>query len=506
MKAGTEYFNISSYLLEECNIKQGRNDKIALYYKTASYTYGELDEKINQYANYLNSQGIVKGNIIGMYMFDCPEFVFLFFGAITAGVIPAVMNPKLDGKEVKSIIKSTKAVCLFTEDRMAENLYFEKQGCMKKIQDVKVGAEQMQKTFQKVSTQKDDAAFILYTSGSSGIPKGAVHTQYSMAAAAKTAGRYIFDPQPEDIFYSHSKMSFAYGLGSLYIPLYFGASVVLNDDDNLYDIFDIVEKYRVTKFQAVPSVYSSLLMLFPKDKNPFRQCKVCVAAGEPLAMKVSKDWKSQTGLEIYQAIGFTEMLYCAISCRDGILKYGSIGKALPDFEIAILNEAGEQVKPLEIGNLFIKGETMMKKYWNNDTLTAQVMTEKGIRTGDMCYVDEEGYIWYAGRDSDAFKVNGVWQSALPIEDVIRQEENIKEVVVTNEINSNMDANIVAYIVLKEIDLYEETIKTIRKIFFREKMRMLCPKAFYVIDAMPLGNTGKIKRSMLNTAQVIRTIK
>ena len=502
-----EYFNVSHYLIVECNLQQNRGNSIAIYYQDESYTYNDLEKKTNQYANYLIEQGVVPGERIGLYMHDCPEFIFLFFGSIKAGIIPVLMNAKMNSQEITKILESTGAVFVFTEDTLEKNIALPNKGNV--IKDTKVIMEQLNKysdTFKVASTKKDDAAFILFTSGSSGIPKGAVHRQYDMVAGKETFGKCVLDQQPDDVFYSHSKMSFAYGLGGLYIPISNGASLVVNGDDSLYDIFDIIEKYHVTKFQAVPSVYQSLYMLFPKDKNPFVQCKMCVSGGEPLTKKLAKGWKEKTGLEIYQSYGSTEMLTSTISNFNKNVKHGSMGKVVTGFTATILNEAYEEVKPGEIGNLYMKGESFMEKYWNNDAMTQAVLTEYGLKTGDMCYYDEDGFIWFAGRNSDVFKVNGIWQSALPIEEIITEDDNVQEVVVTSEVDNNMDSSIVAYLVAKDLSKCAESVKNIRTMFFKKRMRTLCPIKFCFVNKLPRGTTGKVKRGSVGESEVLKVIE
>lgn len=499
-------FNVSHYLIEEQNVNKGRGDKIAVYFKDETFTYNEIAKKANQYANYLIGEGVKREERIGLYMHDCPEFIFLVLGAIRAGIVPAIINPKMQIEDVDGIIHRTEIDLLFTNQELFEKVQAgEIKARIQDVKDVKEAVKTLSESFETADTQKDDTAFMLFTSGSSGVPKGAVHRHSSIVAVVETLGRCIYDMQEDDVFYSHSKLPFAFGLGQMYLPFANGASVVINEDDSLYDIFDIVEKYKVTKFQAVPTVYASMAALFPKDRNPFETCKIFVSSGEALPKSVAMDWKEKTGVDIFQGFGSTELLHIAICNCAGALRYGSLGKAVDGYEVQIVDDNNHVVEPNVIGNMIIKGESIMTEYWKNSTQTKETLVEGGLRTGDMCYYDEDGFIWYSGRNSDIFKVNGVWQSALPIEEVILMEEHITEAVVVNEADANNDTQIVAYLVTSDLDACDEIVKELHGLFFKQKMRTLCPKKFYFVEAIPRGTTGKINRRAVNTAKILKEL-
>lgn len=502
----SKQFNVSHYLIEEQNINQGREDKVGIYFKDETYTYGEIARKANQYANYLIENGVKREEKIALYMHDSPDFIFLVLGAIRAGIVPAIINPKMQLEDVNGIIQRTDVNLLFTNQELHEkvnNSNIKAQNI--DLKEVKNELASFSESFETVDTMKEDTAFMLFTSGSSGVPKGAVHRHCNIAVVVETFGKHIYDMQEDDVFYSHSKLPFAFGLGQMYLPFAYGASVVINDDDSLYDIFDLVEKYKVTKFQAVPTVYASMSALFPADKNPFETCKVFVSSGEALPKNIALAWKEKAGKDIFQGFGSTELLNIAVCNNKDAIRYGSLGKAVNGYEVQIVDDDNNVVEPNVIGNMIIKGESVMTEYWKNSEQTSETLIEGGLRTGDMCYYDEDGFIWYSGRNSDIFKVNGVWQSALPIEEVILMEEHITEAVVVNEADTNNETQIVAYVVTEAIDTCEDTIKELRNLFFKKQMRNLCPKKFYFVEAIPRGTTGKINRRAVNTANVLKEL-
>lgn len=502
-------FNISTYLLEDCNIKLGRGNKVAIYFKDEIYTYNQVNEFANKVSNYLQTEQLEIGDKIGIYMNDCPEFIFLLLGAIKAGIIPVIINSKLEKVAVDNIIKSTGIKILFTGYELEQNHILEEsdlgyriennEGLIKKVQG-------MSSQFETIKTTKDDIAVILFTSGSSGKPKGVMHSHINFYEVINDAGKYVFETKDTDVFYCHSSMSFAFGLGAtLYLPFAEGASTVLNDDDSVYEIAELVEKYSVTEFIAVPSVYLSLLQLLANENVLFSKCRKFIASGEPLSKRVSFEWKEKVGMDIISGFGQTETLHLVIANMDGKEHYGSLGRVLPNYEVKVLSENGEPVKTHEIGEMFIKGPGFMCGYWDNSKLTEEVLSNGWLKTGDMVYIDEQGFIWYSGRNSDTFKVNGVWQSALPIEEIILEQENVLEVIVCNEFSEEHNSEIVAYLALKDFSKNKETIANIRKLFFQKRLRTLCPKKFNLVEELPKGTTGKLKRGSVRETEVLMEI-
>jgi len=230
-----------------------------------------------------------------------------------------------------------------------------------------------------------------------------------------------------------------------------------------------------------------------------------IASGEPLSKKLAQDWKERIGKDICSVFGQTETLHMVIANQGGAKYFGCLGKPLPGYEVRVENEEGALVKTNEIGHMFIKGPGFMSGYWDNPELTVKVLQDGWLATGDMVYFNADGYLCYSGRNSDTFKVNGVWQSAIPIEEAILEQGEILECVVCNEINDERNMDIVAYLVADGKNDYDTIVSDIRKIFFKKRMRTLCPRTFYFTDSMPKGTTGKIKRGSVSEATILKRI-
>ncbi|HAU88268.1 MAG TPA: hypothetical protein DCW90_23170 [Lachnospiraceae bacterium] len=494
-KENEKLFNIAEYLLEDCNLRKGRQDKVAVYYRSEVYTYIELNEKANQYANYLVSKGIPKGNRIGIYLYSSPHFVALFLGAIKAGIIPVLINTKMNCKEVLHIMESTRCVFLFADKRLKSNLSnFNGRQAQKIIMDYEEQTGKMQKEFNAHMTKKEDEAFIIFTSGSSGKPKGVVHRQVAIKHCIESYGVNILQSEETDIFYSPSQLSYAMGLGiNLYFPFAVGASAVLQENDDLYSVLDNLRKYPVTKFFAVPSVYKYLDWLIPEGENPFRNSKICLAAGEALPRYLYDVWENRFKKSIYQSYGMTETLFAIVADCD---HKKALGLPVLGYQVDIVDELGRKVDTGQEGEITVTGDSVMMAYWENESQTKKVLRDSTFFTGDRGYLDEEGLLWYIGRNKDMFKRNGEWQSVNPIEENILSNTSIMETAVVLEIDKQGNNKLVAYVAIQYDRSYKEVFSGIKEQFLIQGMHNYIPDRWVVLAEIPKGTTGKTDRNQL----------
>lgn len=497
-------FNIASYLLEECNLRKGREAKTAVYFHNQSYTYGMIYEKVNQTAHYLLERGVHRGERIGIHMYSSPEFIYLFLGAIKAGIIPVLINMKMTGEEVKKIIEIAELTLLFSDTRLESNLAELTAEEQKKVMmhiDEKIA--HMPKEFKAVTTNKEDDAFIIFTSGSSGVPKGVVHKQGTVLVCEEISEKIISETVEKDLFYSASQLAYAYALGtSFFLPFIAGASVVLHDDDEANEVLDIIRTYSITRFFAVPSVFQYLTWLIPDGENPFESCRFCLASGEALPNKIAQIWKERFHVNIYQAYGMTETLFPVILSSEHENRDGSLGKPAKGCKVRILDDCNEELGCNAVGNIVIEADCVFKRYWGNKQLTQSVKKDKLFITGDKGYRDEEGFIWYIGRQKDVFKINGNWQSVIPIEEEILNHEMVLEAAAALEVCEEGESVITAYVVAKEVVDYEKLTEQIKEQFILNGKLSVIPKKWLYVSDIPKGVTGKINRANLHQAKVI----
>jgi len=286
---------------------------------------------------------------------------------------------------------------------------------------------------QPASTGKDDAAFWLYSSGSTGQPKGCVHLQHDMVVSAERYAKTILKTSGQDRFFSVAKLFFAYGLGNgLYFPLAAGGtSILLPGPPRAQSVFEVIERHRPTLFFSVPSNYVKLLAHHASGRGEFDLSSVRhgISAGEALPAVVFHQFKERFGVEILDAIGSTEGLHMLISNRPGEVRPGSSGKIIPGFEAKIVDDNDLPVAQGEIGNLLVKADSTCAYYWNEHEKTKATLAGDWLRTGDKYHQDEDGYFWYEGRSDDMMKVSGAWVSPIEIEGVLMEHPAVLEAAV-----------------------------------------------------------------------------
>ena len=350
-------------------------------------------------------------------------------------------------------------------------------------------------------TSRDDAAFWLYSSGSTGPPKACVHLQHDMVVSLERYAKGILNISENDRFFSVAKLFFAYGLGNgLYFPLGVGAtSILLPGPPKPQAVFEIIERHRPTLFFSVPSNYVKLLA-YPAPQGrefDFSTVRHAISAGEALPAAVFHRFKERFGVEILDAIGSTEALHMMISNAPGAVRPGSSGKILPGFEAKILDDNDRPVAAGTIGNLLVKADSMCAYYWNQHEKTKDTIEGHWIRTGDKYFQDADGYFWYAGRSDDMVKVSGVWVSPIEIERVLIEHSAVEEVAVVFRKDADELPTLVACIVLREGTAGTSGLARELQEFVASQLPIYKrPRCVEFLRDLPKTATGKLQRFKL----------
>ncbi|MBE9201701.1 MULTISPECIES: benzoate-CoA ligase family protein [unclassified Nodularia (in: cyanobacteria)] len=499
-----DVFNLASYLLEG-NLARGNGDKIALCDRDQTYTYSQLSNLVRRSAKLMAKLGLERENRIAILLPNQLESVVVFLGAIWLGAIPVPINPACSLAEINHILQDSRSKVLLTSHTWQEKLtplsseYLRhvllvdgQQPFLSQLQD---GAE----LTTCASTSGDEAAFWLYTSGSTGKPKGVIHAHQSALVCIKQYAEAVLGLNEEDILYSVANIAFAYGLGnSVYFPMAVGATSVLSDASNAFGMIEDIQRYQPTVFFGIPSVYARILELKDIVALDSSSLRLCVSAAEQLPKPIWNEWKEIHGLEICEGIGTTEFLHIFLSNRIGESKPGSSGRPIGGYDVEVVNESGFPCEDDQIGELQVRGESLMLGYWNQLQKTRQAIFGNMMRTGDKYKRDRNGYFWFMGRGDDLFKVNGQWISPLEIEEVLHQHQQVLEVAVVPEYQGGEKlTEIVAYISLKSSQQPSvETEKSIRQFTKQHLPHFKTPKQIYFLDKLPRTSTGKIHRQVL----------
>jgi benzoate-CoA ligase len=353
---------------------------------------------------------------------------------------------------------------------------------------------------EPADTISDDVAFWLYSSGTTGVPKGAIHLQHDMLIAADAYARDTIGLRESDVSFSVAKMFFAYGLGNgLYFPLRTGGTTVLLPDRPLPDIvFATIDRHQPTVFYGVPTSYAALLHTAEKaGRTSLGRVRLCISAGETLPRHIFQRWRDRFGIEILDGIGSTEILHIFISNRPGQAKPGSTGQVVPGYEAKIVDETGLPLPAGRVGTLMIKGDSIAAGYWNQHQATMQTFCGEWIDTHDKFMVDHEGYYWYAGRSDDMLKVSGqaVWPAE--VEGLLLGHPSVLESCVTGAADDEGLLKVVAYVVLKDgYPPSPELARAIQEFVKTTTSPHKYPRAVVFVEALPKTTNGKIKRHEL----------
>jgi benzoate-CoA ligase len=509
-----DQFNAASAFLDR-NLQNGGGSRIAVYSQGQTHTYAQIAELANRVGNGLLDLGIEIEQRVALLLLDSPEFAASFFGGIKIGAVPIPINTALRPADYVYILNDSRARVLLVHAEIWQTV----QGILSQLKYLRhvvvVGLDQPESAtlhdfaawtarassqLEAAETSKDDSAFWLYSSGSTGFPKGCVHLQHDMVYSTEYYARAILNIRPDDITFSAAKLYFAYGLGNnLYFPFSAGASAVYHPGRPLAeDMFNVIQRYRPTIFFGVPTLYASMLALPDAEKRfDFSSVRVCVSAGEALPGDILRRWQDRFHVDILDGIGSTEILHIFISNRPGEIRPGSTGKLVPGYEALITDEHGHAVAQGEIGNLLIRGDSTAASYWNKHEKTKDTINGHWIHTGDKYYQDADGYFWYAGRADDMLKVSGQWVSPVEVEAALIAHPAVLECAVVGAMDGDKLLKPKAYIVLNQGYTASDELANELKAFIKARLAPFkYPRWVEFVVELPKTATGKIQRFKL----------
>jgi benzoate-CoA ligase len=504
----------AAYDLIERNLAAGRAARIAYIDDAGQHTFAQLAERINRFGSGLRAMGLEMEHRALLALTDTIDFPTAFLGAIKAGIVPIAANTLLTPKDYEYMLADSRAKALIVSEPLLPQFatVIGKLPFLKYVivSGAPPGQSSRHTALQDVlakgspdlapaPTTSDDACFWLYSSGSTGMPKGTVHVHSSMILTAELYARGVLGIKESDVVFSAAKLFFAYGLGNaLSFTLAVGATAILMAErPTPAAVFRRLKEKKPTLFFGVPTLYAAMLASpdFPgRESLALRQC---ISAGEALPAQIGKTWKEKTGVDILDGIGSTEMLHIFLSNRPNDLRYGTTGKPVPGYELRLVDEQGEPVKPGELGELQISGPTSAAYYWNNREKSRSTFNGGWTKSGDKYTQDKDGYYVYGGRSDDMLKVSGIYVSPAEVEAALVGHEAVLEAAVVGAEDENRLVKPKAFIVLKPGNPGNDALKAALQQYVKDKLAPYkYPRWIEFLPELPKTATGKIQRFKL----------
>jgi len=496
-----DHFNSAAWFVGR-HAGEGRGGSVAIVTDAATTSYGELDLAVRGFAAALRESGLHRGDRVALLLPDGPLFSAVFWGAIAAGGVAVPLNTQLTPETLERILADCDPRLFVFDPSFVPPPRLPSGAAAWSSDEASNWLQRARPEPGYAETHRDAPAFILYSSGTTGEPKGVVHLQHDAWISCRTFGEDVLRIRRSDRCFSIARLFFAYGLGNAqYFPYDVGASAVLfAGRPGPEAVFDQVRRHRPTIFFGVPTAYARMLHAMesgvPAD---FSSVRACASAGEALPASVWERWRERTGLEILDGIGSSETGHCFLSNRPGDVRPGSSGRPVRGYDVRLVDEAGADVSRGEIGDLLVRGDSTMAFYWNKHEATKRTLLGDWIRTGDKYREDADGYFWHAGRSDDMLKVGGIWVSPVEVEAALAAHASVLECAVVGRQDGDGLVKAHAFVALRE-GAGEAGFPEALRAFARERLEPYkCPRWVTVVAELPKTATGKIQRYRLREA-------
>ncbi|MCC6876815.1 MAG: benzoate-CoA ligase family protein [Sandaracinaceae bacterium] len=507
-----ERFNMADYFLD-ARVREGKGARVAMEAGDRSWTYSQVQSLANRCSHALRDRGIDLEDRVLLLLFDGAEFAVAWLGLLKAGAVFSMGNPLAPEADLDYLLGSTRARAVVADvatlDRL-EPALAKHPRCRVRLAvgqgRLPTGWERFDEALAKASdrtdnadTSRDDLAGWLFTSGTTGKPKGAVHFHHDFPYNTERYAKGVLGLREDDVFVSVSRLFFGYATGTnLMFPFAVGGKAVFFPDKPTPErIFEHVARHRVTVLTNVPAMIGQMVDHADADRADLSSLRMCLSAGEALPPQLVARWDQRwKHCEILDGIGSAEMFHIYITNYPGDVRAGSLGRLVPGYEAKICGPDGDLVPPGEIGRLWIRGDSSALCYWGDQAKTKDVFRGEWVVSADL-FREEQGYFYYAGRGDDILKVRGMFVSPLEIEDCLAAHPAVRECAVVGVPDAEGLTIPKAFVAAKEGFLpTDELARELQEHCKTRLARYKFPREVEIVDALPRNDRGKIVRRAL----------
>ncbi len=518
-----EQFNMATVLVDR-HLAAGRGARPAILTPDGALSYAAVGAGVARAAHLLARLGVRREQRVAILLPDSPEFVYVFLGAMKAGMVPVPLSTLGTPEDYDYMLRDSRAVALVVHRGVVRGvaqpgsalagLYERVEPVWRAVPTLAnclVVGEAPPGTlpfaaahaaeaegFDAVPTHRDDMAYWLYSSGTTGRPKAIVHLHHDMLFCVEPYARHVLRLTAEDRTFGVPRLFFSFGLTScLYLPFSVGASTVLvAERPDPARVFELCSRLRPTIFFSVPTFYAALLRDAETTAPDLSSLRLCVSAGEPLPAPLYERWVRRTGVECLDGLGATEVGYIYISNRPGAVRPGSSGQLLPGFRARVQDAQDRELPPGAVGELWMSGESVAAGYWNKHDKTKAAFVGEWFRTGDRYRVDPDGYYFYEGRADDLMRVGGNWVSPLEVESCLLEHPAVAECAVVGARDADGLEKPRAYVVLRPGAAAAGLEDALRAHAKTRLQPFKAPRWVTVVAELPKTATGKVQRYRL----------
>ncbi len=503
-------YNFAADVLE-ANLRAGRAHKPAYVDPRGSWSFGELADRAARFGQALRALGVRREERMLLCLLDTIDWPTAFLGAVKTGVIPIPVNTLMSEDDCRFMLADSRARVLV----VSEAIYPKFENVIRANADLELvivcgddarGHHRFEDLIARAKpeaytapTAGDDICFWLYTSGSTGQPKGAVHVHADLKLTNELYAAGILGLTDQDVCYSAAKLFFAYGLGNaLTFPLSAGATTILLPERPTPELVaTLMRRHPVTVLYGVPTFYAAFLASAAAPRRDELKLRLCVSAGEALPAQIGSRWRERYGVDILDGLGSTEMLHIFLSNRPGEVKYGTTGKPVPGYDVRLVGDGGEAVQRGEMGELQVRGPTSAIMYWNNREQSRATFLGEWTRSGDKYIEDQDGFYVYCGRRDDMLKVGGMYVAPFEVEGALCTHPDVLEAAVVAWPDPEGLIKPKAFVVLKSPGHAGDALARALQEYCKSKLAPYkYPRAIEFRADLPKTATGKIQRFKL----------